>query len=150
LPKQNRPLVKDGRLQAKKKRTERSYLGGDPNEALAAFEPPLDDADAAEDALDLAEPGDTATVAAVPASAAPATASAEPAAAPSTATARPTRLPTAVRAIQQQGVRKRRDVDLVALAKRDTSYALHELRRIAILATMVVVTLVILWFFLRY
>ena len=59
------------------------------------------------------------------------------------------KLPTTVRAIQQQGVRKRRDVDLTALARRDTSYAYHELRRIAVLATMVIVTLVILWFVLR-
>ena len=54
-----------------------------------------------------------------------------------------------MRAIQQQGVRKRRDVDLGALARRDTSYAYHELRRIGVLATMVIVTLVVLWFVLR-
>jgi hypothetical protein len=59
------------------------------------------------------------------------------------------KLPTAIRAIQQQGVRKRRDVDVQALAVRDTKYALHELRRIAILATMVVVTLVVLGIVLR-
>ncbi len=46
-------------------------------------------------------------------------------------------------------MRKRRDIDLGALARRDTSYAYHELRRIAVLATMVVVTLVVLWFVLR-
>ncbi len=59
------------------------------------------------------------------------------------------RLPTTVRAIQQQGVRKRREFDVQALALRDSSYALHELRRIFILASMVVITLVVLWFVLR-
>ena len=59
------------------------------------------------------------------------------------------RLPTAVRAIQQQGVRKRRDVDLDALAVRDTNYAVHELRRIAILTVMVIISLVVLTFVLR-
>ena len=46
-------------------------------------------------------------------------------------------------------MRKRGDVDLGALARRDTSYAYHELRRIAVLATMVILTLVVLWFVLR-
>jgi hypothetical protein len=59
------------------------------------------------------------------------------------------RLPTAVRAIQQQGVRKRREFDVGALAVRDTQYAYHELRRIAILSTMVIITLVVLWIVLR-
>jgi hypothetical protein len=58
-------------------------------------------------------------------------------------------LPTNVRAIQQQGVRRRREVDLHALAVADTRYALHELRRIAILTTMVVVTLIVLGIVLR-
>jgi hypothetical protein len=55
----------------------------------------------------------------------------------------------AARALQQQGVRKRRDIDVDALGRRDTSYAMHELRRIAILAVMVVVTLVVLGIVLR-
>ena len=59
------------------------------------------------------------------------------------------RVPTSVRAIQQQGVRKRREFDVQSLAVRDTQYAIHELRRIAILATMVVVTLIVLGIVLR-
>jgi hypothetical protein len=61
----------------------------------------------------------------------------------------PARTTGAARALQQQGVRKRRDVDLNALARRDTSYALHELRRIGILAATVVVTLVVLGIVMR-
>ena len=132
MPKQNRPLVRDGRIQAKK-RTDRSYLrpGAAPADAPA---------DAA--AADAAEPDAFAepdAVAEILASTAPAAA---------TATI-PGRLPTSVRAIQQQGVRKRRDIDLNALAVNDTKYALHELRRIAVLATMVVVTLIVLGIVLR-
>ena len=51
--------------------------------------------------------------------------------------------------MQQQGVRKRREVDVQSLAVRDTQYAMHELRRIAILAAMIVVTLIVLGFVLR-
>lgn len=131
MPKQNRPLVRDGRIQAKK-RTDRSYLrpGAAPADAPA---------DAA--AADAAEPDAFAepdAVAEILASTAPAVAAATPG-----------RLPTSVRAIQQQGVRKRRDIDLNALAVNDTKYALHELRRIAVLATMVVVTLIVLGIVLR-
>lgn len=124
MPKQNRPLIRDGRIQVKK-RTDRSYLR--PNAAPAAAAP----TDA--DELDFAEPD---AVAEILASAAP-------------AAAMPGRLPASVRAIQQQGVRKRRDIDLNALAVSDTKYALHELRRIAVLATMVVVTLIVLGIVLR-
>jgi hypothetical protein len=46
-------------------------------------------------------------------------------------------------------VRRRREVDLHALAVADTKYAFHELRRIAILAVMVVATLVVLGIVLR-
>jgi hypothetical protein len=138
LPRQNRPLVRDGRLQAgKKKRTDRSYLGGgtQPPEALP-------ESDAAE-----LEP-DTTETAAEP------TLTAELAAATAPAPARPTRapsnrLPTSVRAIQQQGVRKRRELDVDALAERDTRYALHELRRIFILTALVVATLIVLAIVLR-
>ncbi len=127
MPKQNRPLIRDGRIQAKK-RTDRSYLR--PNAA------PADGAPTDEAAADADEPDFTALhVAEIRASVAPA--------------ALPGRLPTSVRAIQQQGVRKRRDIDLNALAVNDTKYALHELRRIAVLATMVVVTLVVLGIVLR-
>ena len=70
-------------------------------------------------------------------------------AAPSPARPAPSRVPTSVRAIQQQGVRKRREFDVQSLAVRDTQYAIHELRRIAILATMVVVTLIVLGIVLR-
>jgi hypothetical protein len=61
----------------------------------------------------------------------------------------PGRLPSNVRAIQHQGVRRRRELDLHALAVADTKYAIHELRRIAVLAAMVVVTLVVLGIVLR-
>ena len=61
----------------------------------------------------------------------------------------PARLPQSVRAMQQQGVRKRRELDLDALARSDTQYAMHELRRIAILATAVIVTLIVLSIVLR-
>lgn len=135
LPKQNRPLVRDRRIQAKK-RTDRSYLR--PSAAPADAAP----TDAA--AADAAEPESFAepdAVAEILASAAPAVAAAT--------AAIPGRLPTSVRAIQQQGVRKRRDIDLNALAVNDTKYALHELRRIAVLATMVVVTLIVLGIVLR-
>jgi hypothetical protein len=73
-----------------------------------------------------------------------------PPTAPARAAAPSTKLPTTVRAIQQQGVRKRGAVDLRALAERDTKYAFHELRRIAFLSIMVIATLVVLWVMLRY
>jgi hypothetical protein len=121
LPKQNRPLVRDGRIQTKK-RTDRSYLrpAGRPSPAQ----------EAADDAA--GEPDEVAEVIAAATESMP-----------------PSRLPAAARAMQQQGMRKRREVDLEALAVADTKYALHELRRIAILATMVVVTLIVLGIVLR-
>jgi hypothetical protein len=121
LPKQDRPLVRDGRIQAKK-RTDRSYLR--PSAKPAA--PPEASADPA------GEPDEVAEVIASAAESIP-----------------PSRLPAAVRAMQQQGVRRRRELDLQALAVSDTKYALHELRRIAALATMVVVTLIVLGVVLR-
>lgn len=154
MPKQNRPLVRDGRLQAaKKKRTDRSYLGGagTPTDAPAApaEEPVVEAAGAPEEvgvSIDEVMPaGGPAPAAAQPAAA--------PAAAPTAAAptaARPAgRLPTSVRALQQQGIRRRRELDVDALAERDTRYAIHELRRILILATMVIVTLIVLGVVLR-
>jgi hypothetical protein len=141
LPKSNRPLVRDGRIQAPKKRTDRSYLRPT-SDALGAAPAPDDDAEIDE----MADAAEGAATAAAP------IAAFAPPAAPSFAAAPKqvsSKLPTTVRAIQQQGVRKRGDVDLSALAKRDTSYAYHELRRIAVLATMVIVTLVVLWVVLR-
>jgi hypothetical protein len=137
VPKQNRPLVRDGRLQAaKKKRTDRSYLrtGAAPArvDEPAADEPQVEE-ESVDDALDaIAE---------------------EPAPAPvmSAAQATPSysRVTGSMRAIQQQGVRKRREVDLDALAVSDTRYALHELRRIFIVTTLIVITLVVLAIVMR-
>lgn len=145
MPKQNRPLVRDGRLQAKKKRTDRSYLGRNAAPTAVADTPvaePVAD-DAAEAAADAATP-------ATPVEAAAGAAGAASGERPRPAAGTPGgRLPTTVRAMQQQGVRKRREFDVQALAVRDTAYALHELRRIFILALMVVITLVVLWFVLR-
>jgi hypothetical protein len=130
LPKQNRPLVRGGRLQPGKKRTDRSYL--------PASGQPATPATAAEEEPAASEPDAVAEILADEA----------PAAAAATA-AIPGRVPASVRAIQHQGVRRRREVDLQALAVADTKYALHELRRIAILAAMVVTTLIVLGVVLR-
>lgn len=143
MPKQNRPLVRDGRLQARKKRTDRSYLRPEP--ARPAAEPAPAEEEEEPDATDVVRAA--ARAAAEPeAEAAPAV---EPAAAAPAPRQQTGKLPTAVRAMQQQGVRKRREFDIRALAIRDTNYAKHELRRIAILAAMVIVTLVVLTFVLR-
>lgn len=131
MPKQNRSLVKDGRIQAPKKRTDRSYLR--PTGGTTEVAPAEDETAALHEATTSSEP----------------MAAFAPPPAPASVPAPIGKLPTTVRAFQQQGVRKRRNVDLAALARRDTSYAYHELRRIAVLATMVIVTLVILWFVLR-
>jgi hypothetical protein len=139
VPKTKKPLVRDGRLQAPKKRTDRSYLrpSSGATEIVPVEDLPEEEATEAE-ASDLAT---SPTASFAPPAPAPARAA--------TATPPVSKLPTTVRAIQQQGVRKRRDFDLGALARRDTNYAYHELRRIAALATMVIVTLVVLWFVLR-
>ncbi len=145
MPKQNRPAVRDGRIQAKKKRTDRSYLrpAGAPPAAEPVEEEQDDATEAAHAAVEAAEPGMPADpTSAFSAAAAPAQTSADRPAAPG-------KLPTAVRAIQQQGVRKRREVNIEALQRRDSDYAIHEFRRIAVLAVMVVATLVILTFVLR-
>jgi hypothetical protein len=135
LPRQNRPLVRDGRLQVKKKRTDRSYLGG----AAGPTEPPAVEP---EESLDSGPSGADENAAA-------ATLAAQPAPSTPARAAAPTRLPTSVRALQQQGVRRRRELDVDALAERDTAYAFHELRRILILATIVVFTLIVLGIVLR-
>jgi hypothetical protein len=162
VPKQNRPLVRDGRLQAKKKRTDRSYLAGNGARIAVADEPELEaqqappeagaaasESDAAQPEMSVAEADaiDAAEDAAVAEAMTPAGAvKAEPApAAPS----RAGRLPTAVRAMQQQGVRKRREFDVHALAVRDTRYAIHEMRRIFILSVMVIATLIVLGVVMR-
>ena len=147
MPKQNRPLVRDGRLQAKKKRTDRSYLRAEPEAAEAPAPAPALVEDETPDASDVVRAAAIAAAADPIAAFTPPPAGAETAA-PFKRTPSG-KLPTTVRAIQQQGVRKRREFDVRALAVRDTKYAIHELRRIAILATMVVVTLVILTFVLR-
>jgi hypothetical protein len=140
LPRQNRPLVRDGRLQVtKKKRTDRSYLGGPAR--------PPEQPDVEPGALVDSEPSaedETGAAAALAPQPAPAASPHEPARTPA-----PARLPTSVRALQQQGVRRRRELDVDALAERDTAYAFHELRRILILATIVVVTLIVLGIVLR-
>ena len=143
MPKQNRPLVRDGRIQPKKKRTDRSYLRAE-TEAVEAPAPPEEDVP---DASDVVRAAAMAAAADPIAAFTPPPADAEAAVPPKRTPAG--KLPTTVRAIQQQGVRKRREFDVRALAIRDTNYAMHELRRIAILATMVVVTLVVLTFVLR-
>ena len=152
MPKQNRPLVRDGRLQAKKKRTDRSYLR--PNGAgrvAVAEEPEAAVPTEAEEAAEAQAPAEEMSVgeadAVEAATGRPAAASMTPEAAPVRAGA--TRLPTTVRALQQQGVRKRREFDVHALAIRDTNYAIHEMRRIAILSVMVIVTLIVLGVVMR-
>jgi hypothetical protein len=157
LPKQNRPLVRDGRLQAKKKRTDRSYLrpnGG----STSVIEDEVAPDTAAEDEavatangatlVDREEPTVAEMATEETVSAADPVSPGSPAAVP---VARSTagRLPTTVRAIQQQGVRKRREFDVHALAIRDTQYAIHEVRRIFILASAVIITLIVLGLTLR-
>jgi hypothetical protein len=135
VPKQNRPLVRDGRLQARKKRTDRSYL------RPAGAPPPLEDQVAPEEIEAPADSGPEAV--AEPLGAPP------PAPARAATAAAPARLPSTARALQQQGVRKRRELDIAAVTRRDSEYALHEMRRIFTLAAMVVVTLIILGIVLR-
>jgi len=138
VPKQNRPLVRDGRLQARKKRTDRSYL------RPAGAPPPLEDQVAPEE---IEAPADSGPEAVAEPLGAPPPAAAAPARAATAAA--PARLPSTARALQQQGVRKRRELDIAAVTRRDSEYALHEMRRIFTLAAMVVVTLIILGIVLR-
>ena len=138
MPKQNRPVVKEGRIQPPKKRTDRSYLGTGP----AVPDPAPSEVPAIDVAEAVAMSPDPTAAFAAPA---PAAVKVPPAAKP------PMRVPAvgAVRALQQQGVQKRSGVDLNALARRDTSYALHELRRIGVLTAMVITTLIVLGVVLR-
>lgn len=138
MPKQNRPVVRDGRLQPARKRTDRSYLGGSP----AKVAPPPDEvlsnpADVPEDAG--AEPDMVADVVEDVAEAAPRGSAAASIAA----------MPAAQRVAQPQGQRRRREIDVDALARADARYALHELRRIALFAALVLITLIVLAFLLR-
>jgi hypothetical protein len=87
--------------------------------------------------------------ASLPVEAAPETVAPVSAAPGSPATAASVRATGAARALQQQGVRRRREIDPQALADYDSRYAKHELRRIVILATMVIVTLIVLGIVLR-
>lgn len=150
MPKQNRPLVRDGRLQPmKKKRTDRSYLSGASGRP-ALDEPAIEEHELPERAFEAdASPEDAipeSPVETTPAAQAPPPHAAAAAPAPRAASGR---MPTTVRAIQHQGVRRRRELDVDALAERDTRYAMHELRRILVLATIVVVTLIVLGIVLR-
>ena len=61
----------------------------------------------------------------------------------------PGRASGSVRAMQQQGVRHRRELDVNELAMRDTHYAMHELRRIAVLTALVIIALIVLTIVLR-
>ncbi|MBF6601045.1 MAG: hypothetical protein IVW36_11100 [Dehalococcoidia bacterium] len=156
MPKQNRPLMRDGRLQSKKKRTDRAYLrpGGARTTVIddaPGSDPASDRGAAANGAVPVsdAEPtmAELASEAADSAAAVATRSSKGSAAAPAGAASG--RLPSTVRAMQQQGVRKRREFDVHALAVRDTQYAFHELRRIFVLATAVIITLIVLGFVLR-
>jgi hypothetical protein len=141
VPKQNRPIVRDGRLQVQK-RTDRSYLNS-PSTAPSQLKTEADEPDETlvnpEDLPEEsgAEPDAVADVIED-------VVEAQPAAMPSAA-----RLPASVRALQQQGVRKRREVDVDELARADTRYALHELRRICILAALIIISLIVAAFVLR-
>lgn len=143
MPKKD--LVRDGRLQAPKKRTDRSYLKAAPATTPAAITKP--EIDEAEDMGAEAPLADVEATAVAAAPAAPPTSPA-PAAATSAATAAAAaRHSGAARALEQQGVRKRRELDVDALARRDSEYAKHELRRIFIFASLVFAILVVITIF---
>ena len=157
LSNKNRTVVKDGRLQVKKKRTDRSYLQP---ESAPPSEPveetlPVSEASAGVESAEVTEQDVAVGAIPEPPAAAAVAPQAEAPVAPAAASPPPP-APTpavpvtgAARALQQQGVRKRREVDLNELARRDSSYAMHELRRIAILTVIVVITLVVLAVVLR-
>ncbi len=138
-----RDIVRDGRIQAPKKRTDRSYLRAAAPSAAPSAPPITADADEMDE---LAET-DAALEAEITEANAPVVT--DTTASQRAAAAIATRQVGAARAIQQQGVRKRRELDVAALAQRDTTYAMHELRRIAIFASLVFITLVILAFVLN-
>lgn len=131
MPRQNRPVVRDGRLQAPKKRTDRSYLGNAaPPVAPAPSEAAADEPAPAHDPVAAFQP---------------------PAPPPAAAPAAPSALPVSPSQAAEHAAarRRRREVDPEALLAQDSSYAMHELRRIAILAVMVVATLIALGVFMR-
>jgi hypothetical protein len=129
LPKQNKPVVRDGRLQAPKKRTDRSYLGTTAAPEIAPSEVP-----SPEQATD--------PVAAFEAPAAVVTPpTPQVAAAPVTA--------PAAQVASAPAARRRREVDPDELLAQDSSYAIHELRRIGIIAAIILGTLIGLGVFMR-
>jgi hypothetical protein len=151
VPKQNRAYVRDGRLQVKKKRTDRSYLGAQPAAPATVEEAAPDQA-----VPDGTAPGETtnleaATTASTAAAVAePVETEVDPAPAAQPAEFTPQgRQQGAARALQQQGVRKRGELDVQTLAERDTKYAIHELRRILVLTALIIATLIVLAIVLR-
>jgi hypothetical protein len=135
LPRQNRPVVRDGRLQTPKKRTDRSYLGTARPASAPEPEAPAEES---------AAPHDPGAAFQPPASPASPAAPVAPAAA---------RQPSAVAPLATEHAatarRRRHEVDPEALLTQDSSYAMHELRRIGVLAVMVVATLIALGVFMR-
>ena len=143
MPRQNRPLVRDGRLQGgKKKRTDRSYLGATTPQRDESAAPTEEQAQTADESLDaeaaLDAPGRRGALAGAH----------DQVVRAGEINRAAGRLPSSARALQRQGVR-RRELDVDALAERDSRYAVHELRRILILATLVFVTLIVLGVVLR-
>jgi hypothetical protein len=129
LPKQSKPVVRDGRLQAPKKRTDRSYLGTTPAPEIA---PP-----------EAASPEPTTNpVAAFEAPAAVATS-------PTPRVATAPVAPPAAQVASAPAARRRREVDPDELLAQDSSYAIHELRRIGITAAIILGTLIGLGVFMR-
>lgn len=129
LPKQNKPVVRDGRLQAPKKRTDRSYLGTTSSPPVA--EPELPTSVQTNNPVAAFEaPPAMAAAPAVPARATHAVAPVS-AAAPAVAS------------------RRRREVDPDELLAQDSSYAIHELRRIGVIAALILGTLIALGVFMR-
>jgi hypothetical protein len=166
LSNKNRTVVKDGRIQVKKKRTDRSYLqteaapaSVDADSSAAPAEPAgavaTEPAPEVTSSLNAGAPASEPEALSAPAvEADPVAAFTAPPPAPVVAAAAAPVVAApprggAARALQQQGVRKRREIDVNELARRDSSYAMHELRRIAILTVLVVVALVVLTLVLR-
>lgn len=129
LSKQNKPVVRDGRLQAPKRRTDRSYLGTAPSSPVAEPDSPTP-VQTADPAVAFQSPVPTAT-----APSAPAAATAVAAPAPATAPA--------------AAARRRREVDPEELLAQDSTYAMHELRRVGVIAALILGTLIGLGVFMR-
>jgi hypothetical protein len=149
LPRQNRPVVRDGRLQVKKKRTDRSYLRPEAPAPESPAEPEPATKMPVAEAETIVEAEREDPLGAVAPPSAPHESPVAPASRPSPTRSTATRTGGAARALQQQGVRRRREVDVDSLLRRDSSYAMHELRRIGALTVMVVTTLIVLGVFLR-